>query len=233
MLDKKNIQKKFEQSLTTYNENALVQKQMANKLVSIINRKKFDKILEIGSYTGILTKKIVDNFEFKNYCALDIVDSGEFVKKIDSRIRFIKQDVEEYKTDQKFDLIISNAALQWCNDFKKTIFNLYSYLNNNSLLIVSTFSCDNLIEIKNTFNLSLDYPGIEEIKEIFPRSQIIEEKMTLEFNNPIEILRHLKKTGVNSLSKDSFNLSKLKQLETNYNNKITYKPLYIKVEKRI
>ena len=75
MLDKNLIETKFKNSIDFYDDNAVIQKIMADKLLSLIDKKQFKNILEIGSYSGILTKRIVEKFDFENYLALDIVDS--------------------------------------------------------------------------------------------------------------------------------------------------------------
>ena len=62
MLDKNFIEEKFKNSIDFYDDNAIIQDLMARKLLSLINRNKFDNILEIGSYSGVLTKKIVEIF---------------------------------------------------------------------------------------------------------------------------------------------------------------------------
>ena len=111
MLDRCLIEKNFKKSLNTYNKNAIVQKNMADFLVSQIKKKKYPKILEIGSYTGVLTKKIINNFEFEKYVAVDIVDSFDYIKKLSDKIQFIKSDFENFSIDEKFDLIVSNASL--------------------------------------------------------------------------------------------------------------------------
>ena len=121
MLDKELIEKKFKNSIDFYDDNAVIQKIMADKLLSLINKKQFKNILEIGSYSGILTKRIVEKFDFENYLALDIVDSFHKIQNLSPKILFIKEDVEKFTTNEKFDLIIANASLQWCNDFSLTI----------------------------------------------------------------------------------------------------------------
>ena len=128
MLDKELIKKKFIKSLLTYNSNAFVQKIMADELIELLNNKKYKNILEIGSYTGILTEKLVlKNPDFENYTAVDIISQAKkYVNKINNKIEFINADIENFKTDKKFDLIIANASLQWCDNsfsfFQKEFF---------------------------------------------------------------------------------------------------------------
>lgn len=232
MLDKTLVEKKFKNSIEFYDDNAIIQNLMAKKLVSLINKEKFNKILEIGSYSGILTKEIINKFDFESYLALDIVDSFSKIKNLNPKIRFQKIDVEQFYTDEKFDLIIANASLQWCNDFNSTIKKLKSFLNKDGIIALTTFATDNFFEIRDAFNTSLNYKTIEELENIFSKNaKIIQEIHTLQFNFPEEILKHLKLTGVNAIVKNNFNICDIKNglkiLKENHKNKLTYKPIYI------
>jgi len=230
--DKKLIKKNFKKSINNYCDFNIVQKQMAKKLLSMIKTNNSNNILEIGSYDGTLTKIINENFNFKRYTALDIVEeSGSFLKKINPEIIFINYDIETFVTCDKFDLIIANASLQWVCDFKNVILKLKSYLNIGGILAISIFKDDNLFEIKEAFNSGLKYPSDNDIKELFSNSDIFDEKIILQFNNPIEILKHLKSTGVNSTRPGVLSYQEIKKgldiLDRKFKNKLTYHPLYI------
>lgn len=234
MLDKSLIKKNFQKSIGTYEKNALVQKGMATTLINLIKQKNenYNSILEIGSYSGILTRKFLENYsEFENYFAIDLVNSFEYIKNLDKRIKFQQIDFEKYNTNEKFDLIISNATLQWANDFFEILKKYKSFLNNNGVLAVSTFSKENMFEIKDVFNIGLKYYSVDEILEVFPNACVFEDAITMQFKNPIDILKHLKYSGVNSIVSNNLSYkeikNKLKVLEEKYDNKITYKPLYI------
>lgn len=231
MLDKNLIKDKFATSIDFYDENAIIQELMANKLVSLINHKSFKSILEIGSYSGVLTKKIIKKFDFDSYLALDIVDSFDKIKNLSNKIKFQQVDVEKFATNEKFDLIIANASLQWCNDFEGTIKKLKSYLVGGGFLAITTFATDNFYEVKDAFNTSLNYKTIEELQNIFSsNAKIIQEIHTLQFKNPNELLKHIKLTGVNAIKK-ALTIAQikagLKVINEKYQNKLTYKPIYI------
>ena len=232
MLDKELIEKKFANSIDFYDDNATIQKLMADKLVSLIQKRSFKNILEIGSYSGVLTRKIVEKYEFENYLALDIVDSFEKIKNLSKKIKFKKIDVEKFETNEKFDLIIANASLQWCNDFEGTIEKLKSYLSPDGVFAITTFATDNFYEIRDTFEISLKYKTIEEIEKIFsPSAKIVQEIHVLQFKNPTELLKHFKLTGVNAIEDNVFGVAKIRKcmetLDKKYQNKLTYKPMYI------
>ena len=234
MLDKELIKKRFKKSIKTYNSNASVQKIAAEELLLLLGEKKFKNILEIGSYTGILTEKLVEKYpDFISYTAIDIIsESEEYIKKINKKIIFLNEDVENFKTEKKFDLIIANASLQWCNDIKKVIKKLQSFLSYRGVIAFSVFSQDNFFEIKDVFNVGLNYLSIKELNSLFNgQAAICEKKYELKFENSFEVLRHLRNTGVNAIRRHNFSVAeikeKMKNYEIKYNNRLTYCPLYV------
>ncbi len=233
MINKSLVKKRFEKSLETYDDNAIVQKLMAEELIKILPLKNYDNILEIGTATGILTKEIKKNIKFKTFYANDIVESSkEYIKKIIPEVNFITGDIEEIKLSGSYDLIISNACFQWCSDINILISKLKEHLNDNSILALSMFGDDNLKEIKAVFNMknTFNLPDVVKYKE---------DKIKLYFDTPKDVLRHLKLTGANALKEFKFTKSRLLKFEEEYkhmfseNGKVylTYNPVYFLISK--
>ena len=227
MINKSLVKKRFSKSLKTYNDNAVIQKIMAEKLINLLPDKEFSSIFEIGCATGILTEQIAKNLTFKTFTANDLVEnSKEYIDKIIPENTFISGDIEKIKINRNYDLIIANAALQWCENQEKIINKLYSKLNDNGVLAVSIFANNNLNEIKTVLNLqetiNTNLSGITEEYKIF-------------FKSPLEVLKHIKSTGANSLTEYKFTKTSLNAFEKKYNDlysqngkvSLTYRPLYI------
>lgn len=241
-LDPKLIKNKFKKSMDKYDENALVQKVMAEKLVDVLDKKHYDKILELGCGTGILTRKISENISYEKYYVNDIVEKSKFyVDKIISENIFICGNAQKIKLPVKVDLIISNAMFQWFNNLDKVLEYYYSILNDCGTIAFTTFSPDNFSEIKSVTGLTLDYKTVDEIREILGKNfeviylENFDHK--LNFTNPLEILAHMKNTGVNSLTEQHWSVKDVKNFCDKYRElypdlSLTYSPI-IAVAKKI
>lgn len=241
-MNKELIQKRFAKNLATYDENAKIQKVMAEYLIDFLDGKEFKNVLEIGCGTGMLTGLAFKNLIFENYTANDIVSGcEEYIKKISSEIKFVPSDIEDFlkNNNDKYGLIISNAVFQWIEDFENFLKLLISRLNKGGTLIFSTFGNKNFTEIREVLGTSLSYRAIEDYEYMLKnfRHVIKEETHTINFKSPAEVLRHIKLTGANAICETKWTKSDMLNFESKYNNWcnnapiLTYNPLYIKIYK--
>lgn len=241
-MNKDLIHKRFAKNLCTYRENARIQKQMAERLFSFLPRTEFENILEIGCGTGFLTEIVSKKLSYKSYIANDIVEECEdFVKEIDENITFFGGDIEDLlKLNAKtYDLIISNAVLQWIENPISFIDVLYNRLNAGGILLFSIFGVENFREIYHVLGKTLSYYSLKEWEEKLAKySSVIEEEIrVLAFKTPKDILRHLQLTGVNALEEAKWTKTDFKKFENGYNNfcsnipTLTYHPIYILINK--
>ena len=195
---------------------------------------------ENGCGTGFLTDILSNNTAWKSYTALDIVgECRDYISQINPEIEFVEADIEDYlkNSSEKFDLIISNAALQWVNDFETTVRTLKNMLNPDGHLLFSTFGKENFREIYSLLGTGLDYYSPKEIEDLFKDLDIKteEEIHVMGFKTPKEVLKHLKLTGVNAIENTSWTKSDLAKFEKGYSNlcpvrpTLTYNPIYIKI----
>lgn len=235
-MNKQLIHNRFAKHLDTYNDNAKVQKRMAEKLISLVNNKTPVSILEIGCGTGLLTEIISSHIDFKQYIAIDIVEDCEkYIHSIDKNIKFLACDIEDFlkENSQKYDLIISNASLQWIDDFKGVISILKNRLNREGELVFSTFGKENFREIYNLMGTSLKYYSESELQSILPNCNILSEIHVMAFKNPKEVLNHLRLTGVNAIENKTWTKKDLIEFENGYKSlcvlrpTLTYNPVYI------
>ena len=240
MINKELVHDRFAKNLESYNENAKIQKRMAERLLTFVKNRSPKKVLEIGCGTGFLTKQINESLEFESFMTLDIVEEcEEYIKQINPLILFTPADIEKFlnENNETFDLIISNASLQWVEDFEGVINSLKNRLNPNGELIFSTFGNENFREIYHVIGTTLNYFSYSELTKMFPSSTIEPEIHIMAFENPKEVLRHLQLTGVNGVESQRWTKKDLIKFENGYKNlcnrrpTLTYNPVYIRIAK--
>ncbi|WP_339002617.1 malonyl-ACP O-methyltransferase BioC [Fusobacterium animalis] len=215
----------FNKHYNVYEKYSLAQKQVAKNLLDYMGKSnifdtKINSIFEIGCGTGIFTKEYRKYFLHSDLILNDIFDVREFIKDIDYNI-FIQENIEELDIP-KSDLVVSSSVFQWIKDKDSLIRNIAENTDN---LCFSSYVSGNLIEIKNHFDISLDYLNIEEFKEIlkkyFSSVKSYNETIKLDFEDPMSVLKHLKYTGVTGFQKTS--ISKIKTFKDNI---LTYEVAY-------
>ena len=213
-----------------YENYSLAQKQVAKNLLDYMGKSnifntQINSIFEIGCGTGIFTREYRKYFLHSDLILNDIFDVREFIKDIDYNI-FIQENIEELDIP-KSDLVVSSSVFQWIKDKDSLIRNIAENTDN---LCFSSYVSGNLIEIKNHFDISLDYLNIEEFKEIlkkyFSSVKSYSETIKLDFEAPMAVLKHLKYTGVTGFQKTS--ISKIKTFKDNI---LTYKVAYFICQK--
>ena len=240
MINKELMRDRFAKNLKNYDKNAKIQKRMAERLMSFISNKSPKNILEIGCGTGFLTKLIKENLNYEKLTTIDIVEECEsYINNIDSDIEFIANDIEEFLkiNTNNYDLIISNASLQWVENFEEVIISLKKILTPKGELIFSTFGPENFREIYHVIGTTLNYYSTFELQKMFPNSIIEPEIHIMAFESPKDVLKHLQLTGVNGVENQTWTKKDLIKFENGYQNlcsrrpTLTYNPIYIKTTK--
>ncbi|WP_196593474.1 malonyl-ACP O-methyltransferase BioC [Pectinatus sottacetonis] len=257
MLNKNIIMKHFSQASTEYDKYANVQKKMAVKLSAMLNdRHSFENILEIGCGTGCLTKIIAQQFPTAHILATDISESMLKTAKdnlsLYPNIQFKVMDGENIHTNDKYDLIISNAAFQWFSDYNKAFKGFYSCLKKRGILIYATFGKNTFVELHKSFAYAYDknnfsgYPNnhqfisIQNLTELCKHNKFESTFKTADyieyFKTVRDFLKSVKKIGANNASSHScfirkkimLNMLSYYQKNFCYNNKIyaTYNVIY-------
>ena len=141
---------------------------------------------------------------------------------------------------EKTDLITSCSTLQWFNDPKEFFARCHRFLSEDGYLAFSTFGTENMREIRTLTGHGLDYLPIEALKELLaPHFETVyaeEEIVSLPFSTPLQVLQHLKETGVTGTEKKVWTRGRLQTFCNSYteqfrredgNVTLTYHPIYI------
>lgn len=233
--DPKTIKNQFKKSIDTYEKYAVVQSLAADKLIDALPEENYSSILELGCGSGLLTKKLVQKISFQKYYANDIVDKSKvYIDKILNDYTFLGGSALRLNVNRQFNLIISNALFQWFDNLEKSLEYLKTYLAKNGTLAFTTFAPDNYKEIRTLTGLSLEYKSVNEIKKILEKNFEIltleSFEYTMHFRNPLEVLVHMKNTGVNAICSKPLSVKKVKVFcdrykETYPDLSLTYSPI--------
>ena len=234
---KDEMAQKFLQAKTTYPYHSPIQALMREHLLSLLlahHQRIFESIFEFGCGQGEFTQMLCQHLQFDTYICNDINDYGENLKEnIQLKIFDMRLLCQQSIFQQKFHLIASNASLQWL-PFPQTLQNLQTILYPQGLLLLSSFGVDNLKEIRALCGLGLEYQSLSEIAKILNNCEILalqEECIGVSFNSALEVFRHLKYSGVNSLGQMYLSKQILKRCEDEFHNTLTYHPIYIFAKK--
>lgn len=250
-MNKTLIAKRFAKAASVYDKEAVIQLSIAQRTAHLLQEvwqpTKAPEILEIGCGTGFLTQLLLEYFSPHRLWANDLCDTMEkhLPMNEEKKIFFLPGDAEEIAFPQQKDLIASCSTIQWFNNTASFFLKCHNSLTANGVIALSTFGPDNFIEIKKLLGQGLSYPDLEQLKEelspYFKLHIAEEKKHTLLFNTPMNVLRHLKDTGVTGTGHYQWNRQKLNHFCDEYtkqfcttNNKVTltYHPIYLIGEKK-
>lgn len=218
------VQKCFSAARHSYDQQAIVQHEIAKKLTALVvqQRTDFEHYLEIGCGTGILTRKLATSLKITHWQLNDLCDTQHWLQQIlpTERFHFLQGDAEQWDFEQSYDLIATASTVQWFTEKQQFIEHCARQLKSQGLLLFSTFDSDNLYEIKQLTGIGLDYPSLEQWQQwLAPHFEILHlstEQMSLEFDHPREVLQHLKQTGVTATNQQIWTKGKLQHFYQNY-----------------
>ncbi|SFX10424.1 malonyl-CoA O-methyltransferase [Thermoactinomyces sp. DSM 45891] len=218
---KAKVANRFNRSVLTYDQQAKVQKQMAHQLIKLLSyrRNPVERICEIGCGTGYLTSLLIDRYPYAEIVAIDLAPRMMEVakEKVKSpHVHWIAGDAEEFKqlVSGSFDLIISNATIQWLTNPKSTVHSWAEALKPTGWLVSSTFGQDTFRELATTFQKiekelliessqhRLLMHSLEKWQEVWKQAELtmlegIEDWKRIPYSSCRDFLQSIKETGAN------------------------------------
>ena len=124
------------------NKYVLIPRPETEELINWILENKFNKVLEIGTGSGCISISLAKNSS-ANISAIDISSNAIKIarKNADNYkldINFLCEDVFTFKTDEKYDLIVSNPPYVLESEMKKMHNNVLNFEPHNALFVKDT-----------------------------------------------------------------------------------------------
>ncbi|HVW65805.1 MAG TPA: malonyl-ACP O-methyltransferase BioC [Nitrosospira sp.] len=175
MIDKRQVRKAFDRAAASYDQAAVLQREVLNRMLSRLDYIKYSPsfIMDAGSGTGHGTRELAARYPDARVLALDIAPAMHLHARASvspwkrllgawkNQTGYVIGDIEQLpiKTSS-VQLVWSNLTLQWCNDIKQTIGEIHRVLQTNGLFMFSTFGPDTLKELRHAFD------GIDQFSHI-------------------------------------------------------------------
>jgi malonyl-CoA O-methyltransferase len=251
-LDKQLVADSFKASAATYDENAIVQKQMSLQLIDFLddcNSLNFSRVLEIGCCTGILTELLLAVRKVKTMYLNDIVSefcstTGERIANYVDQVDYIPGDIEKCILPKDLDLVISSATFQWMSDLPVLLSKIHKALCSEGYLVFSILGPGTMQEIYALTGRSLQYHSREKLIDMLNDSFCIttlhSEIRQIFFPNVRAVLQHIRQTGVGGLGRSKWMPGRYKEFEKQYSNRfasgkglpVTYAPTFVIARKK-
>lgn len=107
-------------------------------LMGLVKGKDGMKVVDLGCGTGELTQKLHQHLKAKATLGIDTSETmlAQSKQYEGDGLEFKHQSIEDFHPAQKYDLIFSNAALQWIHDHETLLQRLSTYLNEGGQIAV-------------------------------------------------------------------------------------------------
>lgn len=249
-MNKTLISERFSKAVGTYTVEATAQKEIACHMMELLNRHlpHFNPkvIAEFGCGTGnfsrlLYNRYLPESFLINDICKDMACSCDDLLKK---GVVFEAGDAEHFGFPHHCNLLTSCSTIQWFSSPAHFFERCGSFITSDGYLAFSTFGPNNFKEIKATTGSGLNYLSQSELIEaLIPYYDIVhieDEHIVQYYQHPIEVLKHLKQTGVTGIQSYQWTRGKLSEFcnkyQLNYTDRqgvtLTYHPVYVIAKKK-
>lgn len=249
-MNKTLIAERFSKAIGTYTREAGIQQQIAKKMTGLLQQYlpslSFAKVVEFGCGTGNYSRMLYQTLQPEQLLLNDICNEMKTCCKdlLDQGATFLSGDAETLPFPENTELITSCSTLQWFENPEDFFYRCNNYLSKNGYFAFTTFGQENMKEIRHITGHGLSYRSLAQLKSaLIPLYDIIhseEELLVRRFSTPLQVLYHLKETGVTGTGSHHWTRRELNHFCEEYtrlfsnNNSVTltYHPIYIIAKKK-
>lgn len=252
-MNKQLITRRFTKAIGTYPSQSTVQHQIAGKMTHLLKQHLPEhscrKVIEFGCGTGTYSRMLLSSFHPEQLLLNDICngmqESCKDLLEHHRQVAFLPGDAETIPFPKGTQLITSCSTLQWFEHPDEFFRKCNDYLQSHGYFAFSTFGQKNMMEIRQLTGQGLSYLSKEELEaSLTPLYDIVhseEEIISLTFSTPMQVLYHLKQTGVTGTANQTWTRQKLNLFCSEYERlfstgentvSITYHPIYIIAKKK-
>jgi len=205
----------FSRRAKSYNEHNIIQKKVAQKLISGIASKP-KKILDLGCGSGAVYHLI--DWEIEHFTGIDKADQMCALHPQGNHITLLHEDFENealLKQLGNFDIVISSSALQWAFDPDKLFAQIASMTDEIAFAIFCNGTFQTIYEITEMESFLPSYEILTQNLQKYFTFHAELAQYRLEFPDNLSKFRYIKKSGVSG-GKRKLNIQQTKKLIQTY-----------------
>lgn len=157
-MNRKKEGKVFQWDASDYADHSSVQQKWAQELMSKLNLKGDESLLDIGCGDGKVTAEISSYLKSGNLIGID--NSEAMVSLANEKfsydeypnLSFLKLDARKLSFNQDFDVVFSNAALHWVLDHRPVLKGIYTSLKPGGRVVVQMGGKGNAFQVVKVVN---------------------------------------------------------------------------------
>jgi len=213
--DQKRVRRAFDRAADTYQQFAVLQTEVCNRLLEKLEIVKISPqlILDAGTGTGAAIPALFARYKKARLVTLDL--SENMLLKAKQQGSFLRSpqavcaDIEQLPfADDSFDLVFSSLSMQWCNDLNAAFVEARRVLKPGGLYVFTTFGPDTLKELRyswskvdaaNHVNQFVDMHDIGDalLQDGFAQPVMEAEVLTVTYDTVDGLMHDLKAIGAN------------------------------------
>lgn len=222
LIDKRQVKASFDQSASRYDDVAVLQREVARRLIERLDYIRFrpELILDIGCGTGGNSQALMQVYPKSHIISADLsTGMVDYAKRHASRWkrwtrrqRFVAADMENLPfADASVDMIFSNLTVQWCNDLEQVFRECRRVLKPGGMMMYSTLGPDTLKELRYSWQQADEFVHVNnfidmhDVGDAMVRAQLAEpvmdmEYFTLTYAEVNQLMRELKILGAHNIN---------------------------------
>ena len=226
--DKELIARRFDRQAEVYESVTPVQSMMADHLMTLISKTYPNtdeplSLLDLGCGPGRVARRFAQAYPQSEITGIDVAQGMiEKARDIVPTGLFVVGDAEEYldHCDETFDVIASNAALQWFEHPIETLRRCLAQLKPGGLLAIATFGDGTFRELRESFDAAYcelkrepaehvhHMPTVDYWRSAMPELVVEDTVHTLTFSTVREFLRSVQRAGATHSPSDQSTLTR-------------------------
>jgi malonyl-CoA O-methyltransferase len=150
------VREVFDRAAAHYKDSAALEFEVGSRLLERVAHQRLNPacILDLGSATGKFTALLKKQFRKAEVIGMDSsTGMNRQLRKTSSFLRPIRAVCADLSrlpfSDRSADLVFSNLAVQWVDDFKQLTAELRRVIRPDGLLLFSTLGPDSLVELRD------------------------------------------------------------------------------------